>query len=66
MHVKKQQLELDMEEQTGSKLETGSNFVQMQNIRLDEAVGGIKTARRNICNSDMQMTLPLWQKVKMN
>ena len=61
MHVKKQQLELDMEEQTGSKLETGSNFVQMQNIRLDEAEGGIKTSRRNICNSDMQMTSPLWQ-----
>jgi len=61
MQVKKQQLELDIEEQTGSKLETGSNFVQMQNARLDEAEGGIKTARRNINNSDMQMTSPLWQ-----
>ena len=66
MQVKKQQLELDIEEQTGSKLETGSNFVQMQNARLDEAEGGIKTARRNINNSDMQMTPPLWQKVKRN
>ena len=38
----------------------------MQNARLDEAQAGIKIARRNINNSDMQMTPPLWQKVKRN
>ena len=38
----------------------------MQNSRLDEAQTGTKIARRNINNSDMQMTLPLWQKAKKN
>ena len=38
----------------------------MQNAGLDEAQAGIKIARRNINNSDMQMTAPLWQKVKKN
>ena len=62
MQVKKQQLELDMEQKTGSKL--GKEFYQgcmlspclvnlyaeyiMQNARLDEA--GIKIAGRNINN----------------
>ena len=63
MQVKKQQLELDMEQQTGSKL--GKQYVKavychaayltyaeyiMRNARLDEAQAGIKTARRNINN----------------
>ena len=34
----------------------------MRNARLDDAQAGIKTARRNINNLDMQMTPPLWQK----
>ena len=38
----------------------------MQNARLDEAQAGIKIARRNINDSDMQMTPPLWHKVKKN
>ena len=38
----------------------------MQNAGLDEAQVGIKTAGRNIKTSDMQMTPPLWQKVKTN
>ena len=38
----------------------------MRNAGLDEAQAGIKIARRNIDNPDMQMTPPLWQKVKMN
>ena len=38
----------------------------MQNARLDEEQAGIKIARGNINNLDMQMTLPLWQKVKKN
>ena len=38
----------------------------MRNPGLDEAQAGIKIAGRNINNSDMQMTPPLWQKVKRN
>ena len=63
MQVKKQQLELDMEKQTGSKLV--KKYVQavychpayltyaeyiMRNPGLDEAQAGIKIARRNINN----------------
>ena len=36
----------------------------IRNTGLDEAQAGIKIARRNVNTSDMQMTLPLWQKVK--
>ena len=65
MHVKKQQLELEMEQQTGSRL--GKEYAKalyclspclfnlhaeyiMQNARLDEAQAGIKIAGRNINN----------------
>ena len=63
MHVKKQQLEQDMEQQTGSKL--GIEYVKalychpayltyaeyiMWDARLDEAQIGIKIAGRNINN----------------
>ena len=63
MQVKKQQLEPDMEKQTGSKL--GKKYVKvvychpaynlyaeylMRNARLEEAEAGIKIARRNINN----------------
>ena len=63
MQDKKQQLELDMEQQTGSKL--GKEYVKavychpayltyaeyiMRNAMLDEAQTGIKTAGRNINN----------------
>ena len=56
--VKKQQLELDMEQQTGSKLGKeyvkavycqSAYFTYMQ-AGLDEAQAGIKIARRNINN----------------
>ena len=61
MQVKKQQLELDMEQCTGSKL--GKQYVKtmlspclfnlyaeyiMRNARLDEAQARIRIARRNI------------------
>ena len=49
MQVKKQQLELDMEQQTGSK--SGKEYIKAvycQNARLDEAQAGI--AGRNISN----------------
>ena len=60
MQVKKQQLELDMEQWTGSKL--GKEHVKalychpayltyiMRNARLDKAQAGLKIARRNINN----------------
>ena len=38
----------------------------MRNAGLNEAQGGIKIAGRNVNHSDMQMTPPLWQKVKRN
>ena len=38
----------------------------MRNAGLEEAQAGIKIARRNINNLDMQMIPPLWQKVKRN
>ena len=53
MQVKKQQLELHMEQQTGSKLAKEyvtavyfhpANLTYMRNARLDEAQGGIKIA----------------------
>ena len=64
MQVKKQELEMDMEQQTGSK--SGKDYVKavyclpclfnlyaeyiMRNARLDEAQAGIKIASRNINN----------------
>ena len=36
----------------------------MRNAGLKEAQAGIKVAGRNINNLKMQMTPPLWQKVK--
>ena len=38
----------------------------MRNAELEETQAEIKIARRNINNSDMHMTPPLWQKVKRN
>ena len=38
----------------------------MRNAGLEAAQAGIKIARRNINASDMQMTPPLWLKVKRN
>ena len=79
MQVRKQQLELDMGQQTGSN---GKGVCQgcilspclfnfyaeyiMRNAGLEEAQTGIKIAGRNINNLDMHMTPPLWQKVKRN
>ena len=59
MQVRKQQLELDMEPQTGSK--SGKEYIKavychpayltyMQNAGVDEAQAGIKIAGRNINN----------------
>ena len=70
MQVKKQQLEVGMEQRTCSKLSPClfnlyAEYI-MQNARLDEAQAGIKIAGEISITSDMQITPPLWQKVKRN
>ena len=78
MQVKKQQLELDME-QTGSKQEkeyvkavychpdylTYAEYI-MRNAGLDEYKLKSTLPGEISITSDMQMTPPLWQKVKKN
>ena len=80
MLVKKQQLELAMEQQTSSKL--GKEYIKaifchppyltyMQSTScctsVDEAQAGISRLLGEISiTSDMQMTPPLWQKAKKN
>ena len=80
MQVKKQQLELDMKQQTGSK--SGKEYVKavychpaywtyMQSTSW-ETLGWMKHKLESRLlgeisrTSDMQMTPPLWQKVKRN
>ena len=80
MQVKKQQLELDMEQQTVSKF--GKEYIKavychpayltyLQSILL-EILGWIKHKLESglqeeiPITSDMQMTPPLWQKAKRN
>ena len=79
MHIKKQQLEPDMEQQSGSKL--GEEYVKavychpnyltyMKSISC-EMLGWMKHKLKSrflgeiSITSDTQMTPPLWQKVKM-
>ena len=80
MQVKKQQLELDMEQQTGSK--SGKEYVKAVYCHPDyltfmqstscEMPGWMKHNLESrlpgeiSVTSDMQMTQPLWQKVKRN
>ena len=80
MQVKKQQLKLDMEHQTGSKLEKEYikavychpaylTYVQSTSCKMP---GWMKHKLESrlpeeiSITSDMQMTLPLWQKMKKN
>ena len=80
MQVKKQQLELDMEQQTGSKL--GKEYIKavychpvyltsMQSIScemlrwMNHKLESRFPGEISI-TSDKQMTPPLWQKVKKN
>ena len=78
MHDKKQQVELDIEQQIGSKL--GKEYVKavychpaflnlyaeyiMRNAGLDEAQVEIKTARKNINNLRYADEPHLWQRPK--
>ena len=80
MQAKKQQLEMDMEQKTGSKL--GKEYVKavychpayltwyaeyiLQNARLDEAQAGIKISGRNINNLRYADDTTLWQKAEKN
>ena len=80
MQVKKQQLQLDMERQNGSKSEKEyvkaiychpANLIYMQSTS-HEMLGWMKHKLESrlpgevSITSGMQMTLPLWQKVKKN
>ena len=78
MQVRKQQLELDMEQQTGSKQEKGyvkavychpayiyAEYI-MRNAGLKGAQAGIKIAGRNINNLRYADDTTLWRKVKRN
>ena len=80
MQVKKQQLELDMEQQIGSKL--GKEYVKAVYCHPAYLTYMQSTSREMLSwvkhklesrlpgeisiTSDMQMTPPLWQKVKKN
>ena len=80
MQVRKQQLELDMEQQTGSKkgkeVHQGCIFSPclfnfyaeyiMRNAGLYEAQAGVKIPGEISITSDMQMIPPRWQKAKKN
>ena len=80
MQVKKQQLELDMEQWTGSKLgkeyikvvyrhpayltylqRTSYEILDWMKYKLETRLQG-----KISVTSDMQLTSPLWQKVKKN
>ena len=78
MQVKKQQLEMDMKQQTGSKLEKEyvnavychPAYLTYMQSTLCEMLGWIKhklesrMSREILITSDMQMTPLLWQKPK--
>ena len=76
MQVRKQQLESDMEQQTGSKLGVRQACILspclfnlyadyiMRNAGLDEVQARIEMLGEISITSDMQMIPPLWQKAK--
>ena len=74
MQIRKQQLELDMKQETGvcqgcmlspCLFNSYAEYI-MRNAGLEEAQAEIKIAGRISITSDMQMTPPLWEKVKRN
>ena len=80
MQVKRQQLDLDMEQQTGSKI--GKEYIKdcvlssclfnlyaeyiMRNAVQDEGQAGIKIAGRSINILRYADDTPLWQKANTN
>ena len=80
MQIRKQQLELDMEQQTGSKKEkefvkavychpaylTYMQSTLWENARLEEAQAGIKIAGRNINNLRYADDTTLMPEMKRN
>ena len=80
MQVRKQQLELDMEQHTGSKL--GKEYIKTVDCHTDylpymqsascEMLDWMKHKLESrlpgeiSITSDMEMTPPLWQKIKRN
>ena len=80
MQVRKQQLQLDMEQQTGFKIGKGAcqgcllspclfnlhSEYLMRNAGLDKTHARIKIVGKISITSDMQMIPLLWQKVKRN
>ena len=72
MQVKKQHLEPDMEQQTGSRLYISPCLFNlyaeyiMRNAGLKEAQAGIKIAGRNINNLRYADDTTVWQKAKKN
>ena len=80
MQVKKQQLELDMKQQTGSKL--GKEYIKagilspcLFNLYAEYIMRNVGWMKHKLesrlpgeisVTSDRQMTPPLWQKVKRN
>ena len=80
MQARKQQLELDMEQQTGSKLGKENvkavyyhpDYLTYMQSTSGETVGWMKHKLKSrllgeiSITSDMQITEPLWQKVKRN
>ena len=71
MQVKKQQLELDMGQQTVSK--SGKKYACLFNLHEEYIMrnAGLEEAQERLpaeisITSDLQMTPPLWKKVKKN
>ena len=76
MQIRKQQLELDIEQQTWFQIGKGyilspclfnlyAEYI-MRNAGLEEAEAAVRLPGEISITSDMQVTPPLWQKVKKN
>ena len=71
MQVKKQQLELDMKQWTGSKLGKECDCILspcLFNLNAEDIMRKLESRLQGEISvtSDMQITLPIWQKAKRN
>ena len=74
MQIKKQQLELDMEQQTGSKLEMEyikavdchPDYLTYMQSKSCKMLGWMKIMEEISITLDIQIASPLWQKAKRN